>query len=703
MRAGRGCRALRQLWRSGFGRDISVVLLVTIVVGSLTASGLSIAADRYFTASVNHLVGDYGEYDLIVHVREETQEAFNKTLRPVIDKRIPGSRVKRGPNVAGKANFFVAVADKHKSRHVFENLGKWMSDLPGYAGVTFITEPSVVMRNVHSGVRETFTNELTAMEGVRFVFRDGGSLVAIVDSPGRAEEIYKAARELAARHSILEVRFPFEYQAAASFDQTATDVEKALQGMWGRSAVRDVSVADQPDEMDSFVAALREMKRFLLSYATQAEVRLAGTSAVGVNDVLELAETASSTNRAVMRVTSVTGDLARGYVESGDATPFLAKGAEAYVWATSERRSVGWAVLTNERLQLVEAIDTSLKLLGQLQALADDAQGAVQNAETVLTTFEAALVQLDEVQEQVRQINEELTTKSKIDPGQILMSVLLSGVVKKLQPQETKPADLETVDVPGMQVALQQMSDRLTAIAALDVATIVREVRRVRDNLPQLSDEEIGDSLRLIDRYLEGQVVPGDRLQYVVRQQVDAEQSAALIRGVLKRSDVALFTSPAALVNPDARATLFGVLGQVRRTIAGIVALVLALFALIADQATIFSAARVLQQASGRKRRCLDAEDAYAALIGLVLLAGIYASSRAAIPGMTLWRMLPVGALLGFGVGRLSRRISPVDADEVVAAEALGLDAAQLMREIVVPASRPGLLWLLNRPQQVFR
>ena len=110
MRAGRGCRALRQLWRSGFGRDISVVLLVTIVVGSLTASGLSIAADRYFTASVNHLVGDYGEYDLIVHVREETQEAFNKTLRPVIDKRIPGSRVKRGPNVAGKANFFVAVA-----------------------------------------------------------------------------------------------------------------------------------------------------------------------------------------------------------------------------------------------------------------------------------------------------------------------------------------------------------------------------------------------------------------------------------------------------------------------------------------------------------------------------------------------------------------------------------------------------------------
>ena len=31
----------------------------------------------------------------------------------------------------------------------------------------------------------------------------------------------------------------------------------------------------------------------------------------------------------------------------------------------------------------------------------------------------------------------------------------------------------------------------------------------MRENLPQLSDEEIADSLHLIDRYLEGQVVPG--------------------------------------------------------------------------------------------------------------------------------------------------------------------------------------------------
>ncbi|MGI6082149.1 MAG: hypothetical protein ACOYEP_04680 [Limnochordia bacterium] len=693
---------MRQLWRSGFGRDLARVVFTTIVVGSLIAGGLSVAVDRYFTSSVNHLVGDYGEYDLIVHAQEETHEAFFGTLKGVIDKHIPGARIKRGPTVAGKAHFLIAVDEQNKTSRVFESLDKWMSDLPGYAGLTFITEPSVVMRNVHPGMRKAFADELTAMEGVRFVFRNGTSLVAVVDTPERVEEVYKAAQQSAARYSILEVRFPFEHQAV-DFDRAAMDVEKALQGMWGKDAVRDVSVMDQQDEMDSFVVALHEMRRFLLGYATQAEVRLTTTNTVRPNDLLELAQTPSAATRVLMRVTDVTADSARGYIESGDATALLTTGAGAYLVNGDGRRSVGWVSLTNERLQLVEAIDTSLELLDQLQGLADDAQGAVTNAETVLTTFEAALVQLDEVQEQVRQINEELTAKSTIDPGEILVSVLLSGVMKRLQQQDTKPPDLENIDVPGMRAALQQISDRLEAMAALDVTTIKREISRVRDNLPQLSDGEIADSLRLIDRYLEGQVVPGDRLQYVVDEKVDADQSAALIRTVLKRSDVSLFTSPAALVNPDARATLFGMLAQVRRTIAGIMALVLVLLALIADQATVFSAVQVLRQMKGRSGRRLSAEDVYAALVGALLLAGMYVGSGAAIPAMSVWWMLPVGALLGLFVSRLSRRISPVDADEIVAAEALGLDAAQLMREVVVPSSRPGLLWLLNRTQQVFR
>ena len=108
-----GCTGLRQLWRSGFGRDLALVIVITIVVGSLIAGGLSVAVDRYFTSSVNHLVGEYGEYDLIVHAHEEPHEAFFATLSSMIDKHIPGARLKRGRTVAGKANFLLEVDYQH--------------------------------------------------------------------------------------------------------------------------------------------------------------------------------------------------------------------------------------------------------------------------------------------------------------------------------------------------------------------------------------------------------------------------------------------------------------------------------------------------------------------------------------------------------------------------------------------------------------
>jgi polyhydroxyalkanoate synthesis regulator phasin len=695
---------LIRFWRAGFGRDIAALLLVTIVLGSMLAGGVSAAVDKYFAGTVRNLIGDFGEYDVIVHVREEAREAAATALNDLLQERLSGFRLKSGLTVAGKANFFVGIPHRKKSRNVFESFGKWVATLPGYAGLTFITEPSVLVNNVHPGVRRTLSESLSAVDGVRFVFQDGSNLIAVLDSPAEAEAVYEAARSMAARYRILEIRFPFEYRVADA-QEAAGDVEKSLENMWGKDAVRDVTVAGQEDQMGSFVTALREMKRFLVSYATQVEIRLTTPGGVMTGDTLELGD---ASGRVAMRVSAVNGDRVRGYVEQGDAGRFLRDGTTAYHRSGKDRRPVGRAVLTNERMQLVEGIDASLELLSHLQELSHDADGAVQKAEDTLKTFEAALVQLDVVQEQVRQINEELTTKGQVSTSELLMSVLLSSLVKKVQPK-SEPADLQQVDVPGMQAALREISQRLNAMAQVDMDAIAREVRRVRDNLPQLNDSEIGDSLRLIDKYLEGQVLPGDRLQFLLQPQVDVEQSEALIGGVLKRNDVVLFTTPAAVVSPDARATLFSVLSDVRRTIAGIATLVLALLAMLLDHATVFSSLRVLQENQGpRRRRILhpatwfEPVDGWAAVTGVLLVAGMYVGSRAGIPGLSFGHVVLIGAVLGFGVSKLALRISPVNSEEVAAGLALGLNSAQVMREIVVPSGRPGLLLLLNRRHQVF-
>ena len=57
------------LLRGGFIGDVVAVLIITVFVGSIAAATVSAAADRFFEDTVSGIVGDYGEYDLIIHVR----------------------------------------------------------------------------------------------------------------------------------------------------------------------------------------------------------------------------------------------------------------------------------------------------------------------------------------------------------------------------------------------------------------------------------------------------------------------------------------------------------------------------------------------------------------------------------------------------------------------------------------------------------
>lgn len=679
-----------RILRSGFGKDFAILLLITILLGSALASTIAALTDRAFAGAVSGLIGDYGEYDVIIHIREETRQAAMEALRPLLQQRLPKARIKEGVTLAGKANILLAVPTRQKSATLFESLSNLFSSLPGYAGITFITEPSVSLHNVHPGIKANLRKQIEKLAGVNFVFADGSNLTAVLSTPEQAEPVFNAIQKLANQQRLIEIRYPFGTQLPMP-EQTAYEVEQALQHMWGRQAVRDVTILGQDEETGSFTTALREMKRFLLGYATWVDIDLTNQGAVMVGDTLELFNSQVVAEPVYLRVESVQGNKARAYVETGDATPYLQKQASARDRIT--KRLLGQAHLKNERMQLLEAIDGSLKLLDQLGSLANSADGTLESAQQTLKTFESALVQLDAVQEQVRQINEELTRNGRVDAGEILISALLSSMIRKAQTGAAAEAtDLKTLDVPGMQKRLESMSAQLAAMNKVDISLIAQEIRRVQTNLPQLSDEEIGDSLQLIDRYLEGQVLPGDRLQLLCEPQVDLQQSEALIRSIVTQPDVTIYTTPAAVANPDARATLFSVLSQVRRTIAGLVTCVFVIMALILDQATLFCAARILGQRS----------DWVAAVTGSVLLSGMYVISGAGIPGINIALVILVGALAGWICARTAARLSPVNAEEIEAGLALGLSKPQVLREIVIPAGRPGLLMLLNKHRQVF-
>ena len=68
------------------------------------------------------------------------------------------------------------------------------------------------------------------------------------------------------------------------------------------------------------------------------------------------------------------------------------------------------------------------------------------------------------------------------------------------------------------------------------------------------------------------------------------------------------------------------------------------------------------------------------------------------------WLAVPViGALLGWIVAGYAEKISPISSEEVMAGESLGLSFDEIMRELVIPSARPGLLQQLNQRKLKFK
>ena len=80
----------------------------------------------------------------------------------------------------------------------------------------------------------------------------------------------------------------------------------------------------------------------------------------------------------------------------------------------------------------------------------------------------------------------------------------------------------------------------------------------------------------------------------------------------------------------------------------------------------------------------------------------MYVASGAEIPLVNVGHIALVGLVFGILAGMLCEKFSPVNVSEVMAGEALGLTYVQIMRNIVIPSSRPGVMHILNRWKQTF-
>lgn len=691
------------LLRDGFAQDLIILLLVSILLGSLGASGIAAAVDNYFGDTVNELIGDYGEFDVIIHVREEVQDAAGQELERIVLEQLPQAAYKKGLTVAGQANFFLSLPPELRNRGILEGLGGIVGDLPGYSGLTYIIEPVITINSVHPGVRSELWEEMEQVPGVDFIFRQGSNLLVLLDSVDCAPKVSEALEDLLAEYQVLEVRLPIGY-ATQDVEALSEKVREDITRDLNPRVLKDVTFARQGEDTQSFLKALAEMRRFLLSYAARVDIHLEGDSPLWVGDSLILPGTEDS---LVVEVTEINGSLARGVITKGDlkGVPQLVQTGYRLLANGETGPKVGRVEIRNERLQLVQTIDESLTLVGELDGLAQEAKGAVDNAEKTLDTFHQALYKLEELQLQLQTLTQNLqpALEGQGNSSQIFLSLLINSLFKDmLGDGGSQVGVIGDLDVALMRDNLDNIAARLEAVRQVDLDAVIDQMQQVREALPQLREEDMGRSVRLINSYIAGQVIPGEKIDLLVDDSVSPREVEQAVQEQLDNEYISVLSTPAGVVRPNTRAELFRVLREVRGIIAGLAAIVFTLFTLILDHATILSAGRRLLADKKGLLRFVNPVPIFGALAGAALLVPTYILSQANIPFMGLVQTLVCGLLLGLLTALLADRLSPVDDSEMLAGEALGLTYAQIMREIVVPAARPGLLQLLSRCRRKF-
>lgn len=274
-------------------------------------------------------------------------------------------------------------------------------------------------------------------------------------------------------------------------------------------------------------------------------------------------------------------------------------------------------------------------------------------------------------------------------------------------------ARLTSFDMVTVKSGLNIISDHLFGSDKIDLSSLIAELEKAKESLPRLMDEEIGRSINLIDQYAGGSSKAGERLQVFTSANLDHAMADAVVKNVLQSDNTTVFSLPVGTVQPDIRGELFKILAEVRSTIAALVIMILWVLTFILDQSLIISMFKMTQFSILPKKlsfrvplldriyplliRVMSPANIYAVFIGGVWLSITFLLSGARIPYLNFWIIALIGGILGVLISLIAEKINPICKDEVLAGLSLGLPFKTIMREIVIPAGRPGTLQILNR------
>lgn len=777
---------VRTFFSSSFNRDIVMLMIVSIAIGSSLAALVAMSANTYFSETISTLVGDYGEFDLLINVREEMKENGKAQIEKVIEQVFPGGKIKEGPTLNGLTSFLVGLPMQSKTKQTYETIDSIFGSVPGRSGISIMTEPRVTVKAVPDGAKGTIIEQIMHIDGVLFAFRDGGSVTVIVQSIDKSSYVNAEVEKLLKQYHTIDIAFPVgnEPENPIRFGEQIAD---AIRNEKAAGYAESVSVDNKSNDMAYLVSTMLELKRFLTAYATTATITPAAGVTIRTGDIIAFRGTASkdlvtgaeldAANVLVKITKAESGGTAEGMVTQGDGLKISNNQGYA-VSNTAIGVPVGAAVFQNPRKQLGDALNETSNLVRQIPEISQDAKnltsvadsalssytgsitaveqtlGSLASAGATIQTATSGLANLDTSAVQLQVTNSSQALGSLVNTLQIIRLVNpdVSSSVNELTAtqqnlvtlQETLRVldhvaadarqarsaidnivvngnsmvnDLRAFDVAGARQTLTKANTGIAQLQQFNTPLVATQLQYLGAAVPDLTDEEISRSIHLMDQVIAGQVIPSQRIQILTKSSIATEFAEPIISQVAGHKNFSLYTSVVGIIEPDPRAEVMVILMQVKVILAGMISLIATVLFLTLDHTAIMMVIRQKRTVNnlpprtkgwrrllkGIKTTFTAPECLYGMSIGAIILTAMFVLSNGGIPYLP-WIGVPfLGAAIGLLLANNAEKISPISIDEVSAGEALGLSFDEVMREIVIPNGRPGLLQTLNRRKMKFK
>ncbi|MCL6589682.1 MAG: hypothetical protein K6U80_06995 [Firmicutes bacterium] len=371
---------------------------------------------------------------------------------------------------------------------------------------------------------------------------------------------------------------------------------------------------------------------------------------------------------------------------------------------------VGIPMMSNSIGKSTEIYDKLQVLNGQITAVEKSLRERVQKLDDFINRFNPLIAVLLSWRDKAREFSDEINQYGAVFTPGSANHEKLTGLIRST---DRLVSNLTGFDPEEVQAGFKFFTDHLFGAGKIDLAGLSAELIRIRDSLPQLLDEEIGRSVNLIDKYVGGERVPGESIQIFTSSRINRGLAETVARNTVKNSGISTFSLPAGTIQPDLRGELFKILAEVRSTIAALIVLILWVLTFTFDHSLIISMLKLMKYSLLPPKLNLGSpflEWGYRVLLLILSPANLYAAGAGGIllsvasflagarfPYLNFWVLGIIGAILGVLISLMAERINPINKDEVLAGVSLGLPFKTIMREIVIPAGRPGILNGLNR------